>query len=151
MAVSKNSMREFKIDINTGTVASPVWTRIKAVSNLDFNSAAGTQDVSDFDGDGFNEQMVTGVGHSCTVEGWTLIDKTDGSFDPGQAALITLSHAMGSEREAQFRIPLAGGTAALVFTAILTNSKSFGGNTSSASTYSYALSVQGDYDVVAIP
>lgn len=88
--------REFDLEVNTGTDAVPVQTRIGGITNISPGQSAQRTDDSDFDTDGWEAHTVVMRGKTLSVE---LLYKEDGAssgaMDAGQAALLALGDATG--------------------------------------------------------
>lgn len=88
--------RDWRLEVNTGTDAVPVWTVVRG--RTDFTPALDTtlQDDSDMDSEGYKSQTVTALAWSLTtkvVRKATLTDPP--TYDPGQEKLRLASSEMG--------------------------------------------------------
>jgi len=96
--------RKWLLDVNTGTVASPVWTPVGGI--LDFTPSLDPtlQDDSDFDSAGYKSQTVTALawGASFTVRRAAQAGAPT-QYDAGQEFLRTVSLTMGIQNSAQVR------------------------------------------------
>ena len=109
MAVTKFLARDLDIEINTGSIGSPVWTGIGGLNTLTHSPSSTDAETTDFDSNGRSEHMKAERGESWTLAGFALEDVGDGSRDPGQAAVETLANALGLTSLGQFRITSPGG------------------------------------------
>lgn len=104
MALVKYLARDFVFELNTGTVAVPVWTPIGGL--VTWSPTTEKEDVDDttFDNDGIKAHKVVSRGAGLTLEGFYIVDNVTGARDPGQDALITLAGAIGYDSTKQLRI-----------------------------------------------
>lgn len=88
--------RKFRVEVNTGTTAAPVWTPVRAV--MDFKPAVDTnlEDDSDYDGDGWASSVKTQLSWSLEAKLGRKIGFSSGIYDPGQEALRTASTEFGT-------------------------------------------------------
>ncbi|PSK95768.1 hypothetical protein CLV30_12820 [Haloactinopolyspora alba] len=76
----------WRLDVNTGTEAAPVWVQVRAVSSFQPAVNDTVQDASDYDSEGWGSDAIT-------LKKWqniaTLQRKVDSTFapDPGQEHL----------------------------------------------------------------
>lgn len=110
MAVKKVLARDWVASINTGTYVSPVWVEIKGLSTLTFSNGKNDADTTDFNSDGWEEHIVASRNAELAIEGMYLEDPSDGSRDPGQEAVETLSETMGNDSLGDFKLVSPGGT-----------------------------------------
>lgn len=87
--------RSWWFQVNTGTVALPVWTTIGGITNDTFDpDAAQWQDDSTFDSGGFGSQAKTATGWSCALTlARKVVSATPTQYDAGQEYLRL--HAIG--------------------------------------------------------
>lgn len=75
----------WRLDVNTGTTAVPVWTQVRAVNSFSPNVNYTTQDASDFDtGDWGSDAVTQRKWQAAAV---LLRKHASGVYDPGQEAL----------------------------------------------------------------
>lgn len=127
MAVTKFLARDLDIEINTGTIGSPVWTPIGGLNSLTHSPSSTDAETTDFDSGGHSEHMKAERGESWTLAGFSLEDVADGARDPGQAAVETLANALGLASLGQFKITSPGGNTA-TFMASAEVTRAGGGN-----------------------
>lgn len=141
MAITKFLARDLTIEINTGTIAAPVWTGIGGLNTLTHSPSSSDADTTDFDSNGREEHMKAARGDSWTLAGFHLEDVAAGTRDPGQAAVETLGQALGITSLGQFRITSPGGNT-ITFMASAEVTLHGGGNNDAAS-WQAALKVSG--------
>lgn len=80
--------RKWIVDVNTGTFAVPVWSRLRGIGDSKPKQDPTTQDTTDFDGEGWESNAVTALGWGLEL---TLFRKTisgsPAAYDPAQEAL----------------------------------------------------------------
>jgi hypothetical protein len=76
--------RKFRVDVNTGSAASPVWTQVRAITTMAAPVTPTMQDDSDYDSDGWGSQAKTMLAWSLTATISRKIDAITGDYDPGQ-------------------------------------------------------------------
>lgn len=101
--------RHLVSEINTGTDALPVLTRIGGLNSLTFSDEKEDADDTDFDSDGWAEHKVVQRAKSISLEGFYLEDPVTGERDAGQEALIALGDAVGYDSLKAFSITTPGG------------------------------------------
>jgi hypothetical protein len=106
MAVRRFLARYIKVEVNTGTVATPTWTEVKGLINIDHSPSTERADTTGFDSAGRSEHLVAQRGDSFTLGGRKLIDPDTGAGDPGQEELEEAGRAFGSSAERQLRFTL---------------------------------------------
>lgn len=109
MALVKILARHLSPELNTGTVALPVWTPIGGLNSLTFSTTKTDTDDTDFDSDGWAEHKVAQRANSISFAGFYKEDPVTGDRDAGQEALIALADAVGYDSLKQFRITTPGG------------------------------------------
>lgn len=95
--------RKWKLDINTGTVAVPVWTPVRAIGELKPTLESNMEDDSDYDSDGWASETRTQLKWSLEVKVLRKIGVTSDNYDPGQEALRIAAEAFGSAGTPQLR------------------------------------------------
>lgn len=103
MASENFLAREYTLEINTGDDTTPAWTDIAGITGITPAQSAQRTDDSDFDTDGWEAHTVAMRGRSLSVSMNYKEDPTDGTEDPGQAALIALGDASGVSGKKSFR------------------------------------------------
>jgi hypothetical protein len=105
--------RKWLVDVNTGTIGSPVWVGVFGVTDNKPSWDQTTQDDSDFDSAGQKSQTITAVGWGLQMK---LARKTQvlapTQYDPGQEFLRTKAVQLGSNNIVNCRFyeyDIAGG------------------------------------------
>lgn len=86
--------RDWRVDVDTGTTETPVWTQVRAITSFTPTVSATTQDDSDYDSDGWGSDAIT-------MRKWSLTmtvgrkEQQDQANDPGQEALREASDQFG--------------------------------------------------------
>jgi hypothetical protein len=109
MAKVKILARHLSPELNTGTVALPVWTPIGGLTSLTFGTDKTDSDDTDFDSDGWAEHKVVQRAASISFEGFYKEDPTTGDRDAGQEALLALADAVGYDSLKPLRVTTPGG------------------------------------------
>ncbi len=115
MAVDK-LLANFPIYINTGTEETPIWTRIRGISEVSPSPSSNTVDGRDFESGLWAEPMISGRGLSFSVTGFRMEDETTGARDPGQEAVEASGLLGGQAGREQYQIQGSGGKT-ITFTA----------------------------------
>lgn len=94
--------RKWRLDVNTGTTASPVWVQVKGITNFTPGLSPTMQDSSDYDADGWGSDEKTMLKWNLAI---TLLRKgaDDTTPDPGQEALRAKSDQFGTAGQADLR------------------------------------------------
>ncbi|MEQ4723769.1 hypothetical protein [Nonomuraea sp. B19D2] len=89
--------KDWTVEINTGTTATPTWTPVRGLTEFAEEIDTETEDDSDFDGDGWASQVVTQRGWTLTLNGNRKRDADAVAFvpDPGQEFLRKAGHVVG--------------------------------------------------------
>lgn len=96
--------RKWYLDINTGTVAVPVWTGVFGITDFNGPLDPTLQDDSDYDSDGYKSQTKTASQWSITgtvARKSTVADPT--AYDPGQEALRLAAEENGVDNSVHVR------------------------------------------------
>lgn len=105
--------RKWRIDVNTGTKAAPVWVRVRGVSDFSPSEDPSTEDTSDYDSRGWKSETVTamGWGAELTVERKQVVAAAaPATYDPGQEFLRLHSVQMGVDNVIEVRYYEVNGT-----------------------------------------
>ena len=88
--------RDFKIAVDTGTT-TPTWTDIGGLDEdgISFSTSSREVDFMDADDSGVAKPVVIGHGYSCALKGARMESSTDGTRDPGQAAVEAVQDTTG--------------------------------------------------------
>lgn len=88
--------RKWRVDVNTGTYETPVWTPLRGMGEFTPTTNYTTQDTSDFDSEGFQSETVTALGWGLETKVNRKTDAEDeAEYDAGQEALRLASEVMG--------------------------------------------------------
>lgn len=103
--IKKRITRKWKIEVNTGTDVSPVWTQVKGLNKVELTIDGNKVDVSDFDSDGWDDVLTTHRSWAMGIEGTEGYTGPDNAQvdDPGQAHLKTKGLLTGSEAYTDIR------------------------------------------------
>jgi hypothetical protein len=117
-AARKFLARDLTIEVNTGSVAVPVWTPVGGLTSLTHSPSTERADAGGFDTGGRAAHMVVERGDSWTIEGHAKVDPADGALDAGQAAIEASAEAVGLAAELMYRLTIPGtGAPVRTFTA----------------------------------
>lgn len=87
--------RKWRVDVNTGTSASPVWVQVRGLNNVTPGISATLQDSSDYDSDGWGSDEKTMLKWNLALS--LFRKKSDaGAYDAGQEALRDKSDQFGA-------------------------------------------------------
>lgn len=124
--------RDYDIEVNTGTIAAPVWTQINGLDEdgITESQSPNEADFKDADDGGFARPRIIGRGYTASLKGARMEASDDGTRDPGQAAIEAVAGQMVTGAMLQFRItsPAAATPEVLTFMASVANCTSFGGS-----------------------
>lgn len=98
------SNRKWYLDVNTGTVETPVWTGVFGITEQKRIQDSSTQDDSDMDNGGWKSEAVTALKHG--FEGKVRRAPTAASatvYDPGQEKIRTTALLTGTKNRLQYR------------------------------------------------
>lgn len=109
MAKVKVLARNWLIEVNTGTVALPAWTKVGGINSFTVSGDKEDTDTTDFDSGGWGEHIVASRSRSISFEGFFLEDQADGSRDAGQAFIEDASEEIGPDSISQTRITSPAG------------------------------------------
>lgn len=141
MPIVKVLARDWVAEINTGTEASPVWTKINGIDTLTFGGDKEDADDTDFNSQGWNEHMVVERSKSLTLEGKYLEDPDTGDRDPGQEAVEDLGEKIGYDSLGQFRLTSPGGKIRIFKASV--NIGDIGGGHNDKTSWSAELTISG--------
>lgn len=95
--------RKWKLDVNTGTVASPSWLPVRAIAELKPSLEPNMEDDADYDSEGWGSETKTLLKWSLEVKVGRKTGVTTGNYDPGQEVLRTKSDQFGAAGTAHIR------------------------------------------------
>ncbi|MFI6485154.1 phage tail tube protein [Nonomuraea sp. NPDC050663] len=145
MALRSMLAKDWTLEINTGTTASPTWTTVKGLTKMGFEIESETEDDSDFDSDGWGSDVVTQRKYKLTVEGRRKRDAASAGFvpDAGQEALRTAGLVVGLEASAEVRWYRKDGSPDAFTGTVAVQYKGGGGETTDLEPFEAELSGQG--------
>ena len=119
--------RDFDIEVNL-----PGWTKINGLDEdgITISKSNRTTDFMDADDGGLERPRVIGRGYSIALKGARMEAASDGTRDPGQAAIEAVANEMVSAAMLEFRItsPAAATPEVLTFMASVADCIPFGGS-----------------------
>lgn len=88
--------RKWRLDVNTGTAAAPIWTPVRGRSDFQPAQDPTLQEDSDFDSDGWKSQSVTAQAWSLNFKVFRKVDASSPTaYDAGQEFLRLAAAQMG--------------------------------------------------------
>lgn len=103
VTATKILARSFNFEVNTGTTLVPVWVPIRGINTFSVDNAKSDADTTDFDDNGRDAHLPASRSLSIKLDGFFMVDTTDGARDAGQAAIDVLGDAIGPAGLAPFR------------------------------------------------
>ncbi|MBB4915097.1 phage tail tube protein [Streptosporangium saharense] len=105
MALRSLLAKDWILEVNTSSGASPTWTTVKGLTKLEFGLDSETEDDSDFDSDGWASEVVTQRKWKLEIEGRRKRDSASVSFvpDPGQEFLRQAGLVVGVTANVEVR------------------------------------------------
>ena len=146
MAYDVISGSEFPIEIKVDTT----WTAIAGIKSHSLSPSVKDVDTTTFETAGWTRSTVVSRGLEVKLSGFAWYNPTDGSKDPGQAAVEALGVELGTAAEGDFRITLPGVNKALEFSAAVADVQQFSGDTEDVSKWEATLKVQAAPAVVTV-
>ena len=147
MAYDTIPAHNFKIQVNTGTAATPVWTPVLGINTITPAPSKREADTTTFDTAGWDRSTVVSRGLTITASGHAMYDE-DGAKDPGQMACEALSQETGSAARGEFRI-LTPGDKAVRFTGDVTVTE-FGGGAADVASWNLEVKVSEQPTVMTV-
>lgn len=95
--------RKFAVEVNTGTTAAPVWTKVRAIADLKPAVNTNLEDDSDYDGEGWASETKTQLKWSLEIKVGRKIGFTTGIYDPGQEFLRAAAVQFGQGGTVELR------------------------------------------------
>ena len=138
-------LRDFDIEVNTGTEETPVWTQINGLDEDGIAWAESPREVDFMDADdgGFEKSLPYGYSYTATLKGSRIEDAADGTRDVGQAAVEAMMGVKGAAALLGYRVtsPAVANAETLSFQAWASTTP-FGG--SDKATWGAVLKVYGE-------
>jgi len=136
--------RGFTFELNTGTIAVPVWTSVNHINTWNHAPSAQDADTTTFDDDGRDSHMKASRGDEFTLNGLYQVDEATGVRDAGQEACEAWGDEIGQSSRKQFRIsdPATPPNVIGPYLATATVTRGGGGN-NDPSTWVCAMKVSG--------
>lgn len=108
----------YLVEINTGTAASPVWTKVNGLQSYEPKYNVKTEDDTTIDSDGWASEANVGNGLSVAFAGLVLGDASSGfTADPGMSALMDAAAKADSSGHVHMRHRRKDGVAGIAFNA----------------------------------
>jgi len=95
--------RKFKVDVNTGTVGSPVWRQVRGIADLKPTIESNMEDDSDYGSNGWASEVKTQLKWALEIKLGRKIGVTTEAEDLGQKTLREASTEFGSAGTVQVR------------------------------------------------
>lgn len=89
--------RKWRLDVNTGSTASPTWTQVRAMAEFTPGIDSNLEDDSDYDSDGWGSQAKTSMQWSLAATFIRKVGVTTGNYDPGQERIRQSADAFGPD------------------------------------------------------
>lgn len=105
MALKKRLSRLWVFEVDTGPEGAPSWTRVNGLTSATLAVDPTEVDVSDFDSEGWSDNLTTFRSFSLALQGFDGYTGPDNApvDDPGQAALKAKGLLTGPEAYANMR------------------------------------------------
>lgn len=104
MAIRKTLASGWVFEIGDGGTPTETFTDIKGANTWSEEWTENEVDNTDFQSGDWNEHGITRRGLSITVDGFFLVDESDGSRDPGQAEVEAVAQNVGNAAYRNFRV-----------------------------------------------
>ena len=103
--LKKRLSRKWAFEVDTGAEGAPTYTRVNGLTSATLSIDPNEVDVSDFDSDGWQDNLTTFRSFALALQGWDGYTGADNApvDDPGQAALKAKGLLTGSEAYANVR------------------------------------------------
>lgn len=95
--------KSWKLDVNTGTTAVPVWTPVRAIGELKDALDPNAEDDSDYDSGDWGSDVITQLKWSLEVKVGRKVGVTSGNYDAGQEYLRAAASRTGAASVRQVR------------------------------------------------
>lgn len=88
--------RRFRIDVNTGTEATPVWTQVKGLNDFTYKNEPKIETSSEYEDEGAEGAQKVGYKWSLELVVERVLSSA-GAYDPGQEAIRLRDLKVGAE------------------------------------------------------
>lgn len=96
--------RKWFADVNTGTIAVPIWTRLRGIGGLKPLQNPTTQDTTDYDSEGWKGSAVTALEWGLELKAFRkTVAGSPASYDPAQEALRIAAGKLSPDNSIQIR------------------------------------------------
>lgn len=130
------------LDINTGTIDTPVWTPVGGLNNWSPSPSVNRADTTKFAQNGRQSHLPASIGYSFTFSGFRQVDESTGNRDAGQLACEALMTQLGPDGLTTFRHSRAGGkVSTFLGSCVVTDG---GGGNDDPDAWSVEITVSGD-------
>lgn len=103
--------RDYWLDVNIGTSVSPNWIGVFGLTEFTPAQNPTTQDVSDFDSQGYGDEDVTAIKWSVNLKVKRATQAADATqYDPGQEVLRLAANSLNANRVEIRYYEMPGGT-----------------------------------------
>ena len=96
-------IRDWYLDVNTGTTAAPVWTGVFGIETFKPNQNATWKDTSDFDSGGFKSSTATALEWGLEIKVSDKLQSGAPAYDPGQEVLRACAGTFGPASSIEIR------------------------------------------------
>ena len=142
MAVVKVLARDWTLEINNGTYASPSWINATCgLNTFTFSNTKNDADTTDFCSEGWMEHIVASRSMELTGEGFYLEDESTGDRNQGQELIETLANQMGNASLGDFRLTSPGGNSRRFYASA--NIADVGGGNDDPTSWGFTLTISG--------
>jgi hypothetical protein len=102
---------KFQLDVNVGSDAAPIWTRVKGITNIDPNPSETKVDTTNHDSPGWDQNRTVSRGKVYQITAQYYVDPISGVRDPGQLAVEASADTIAGDtlHIRQYRIVKAWG------------------------------------------
>lgn len=135
--------RKWKVDVNTGTLDSPTWTPVRAITNCQPTGEATMQDSSDYDSDGWGTTTKTMQTWGVTLTLGRKVGASSSTYDPGQEYIRARDDQFAGASVVEIRYYDRNGGPQAYQGLVSVGWAESGGNTPDLSTATATLSGQG--------
>lgn len=95
--------RKWKLDVNTGTAESPIWTPVRGITEFSAPNEPTMEDDSDYDSNGWASSTKTMQAWSISATLARKVGVSSGNYDPGQEYIRMRDAQFGAASTVQVR------------------------------------------------